>query len=42
MVIDTMTMNQDYLGEGSRNIPLDEEPNVNEVRFFEFLKDSDK
>jgi hypothetical protein len=32
--MDTMRMNQDYSGEGSRNIHLDEEPNIDATRFF--------
>jgi len=35
MVIDTMRMNQDYSGEDSRNIYLDEEPSIYATRFFE-------
>ena len=42
IVIDAMRMNRDYQGEGSCNIPLDEEPNINAVRFFEFFKDLDE
>jgi hypothetical protein len=36
MVIDTVRMNQDYSGEGARNIHLDEEPNIDATRFFKF------
>jgi hypothetical protein len=32
-------MNQNYSCEGSRNIPLDEELNVDTTMFFELLKD---
>jgi hypothetical protein len=42
MVMDAMRMNRDYPGEGSCNIPLDEEPNINAAKFFDFLKDLDE
>jgi len=35
MVIDTVRMNQDYSGEGTLNIHLDEEPNIDATKFFE-------
>jgi hypothetical protein len=37
MIMDAMRMNHDYSGEGSCNISLDEEPNINRTRFFELL-----
>jgi len=40
--MDAMIMNQDYLHEGSRNIYLDEKPNIDIVRCVELLKDSDE
>jgi len=39
LVMDAMRMNQNYSCEGSRNIPLDEELNVDTTMFFELLKD---
>ena len=33
-----MKMNEDYLGEDSHNIPLDEEINVDATKFFELIK----
>jgi hypothetical protein len=42
MVMDAMRMNRNYPGEGSCNIPLDEEPNINAAKFFDFLKDLDE
>ena len=39
MVMDGMRMNQGYVGQ----CPIiDEEPNVDAAKFFDFLKDSDK
>jgi hypothetical protein len=38
MIMDAMRMNHDYSGEGSCNISLDEEPNIDIVKFFELLK----
>jgi pantothenate synthetase len=38
MMMDTMRMNQDYLGKGSRNIILDEEPNVDATRVSKLFK----
>jgi hypothetical protein len=37
MIMDAMRMNHDYSAEGSCNISLDEEPNINRTRFFELL-----
>jgi len=37
-----MIMNHGYLGEGSLNIPLNEELNVDTTRLIELLKDSCK
>jgi hypothetical protein len=42
MVMDAMRMIRDYPGEESCNIPLDEEPNINAAKFFDFLKDLDE
>jgi hypothetical protein len=39
LVMDAMRMNQNYSCEGSRNIPLYEELNVDTTMFFELLKD---
>jgi hypothetical protein len=39
MVMDGMRMNQGYVGQ----CPIiDEEPNADATKFFDFLKDSDK
>lgn len=35
--MDAMKMIHDYSGEGSCNISLNEEPNINPTRFFELL-----
>jgi hypothetical protein len=35
-------MNHDYSSEGSYNILLDEESNINVAKFFELLKDYNK
>jgi len=40
MVIDAMRINHSYSGEGSCNIPLYKEPNVDEAKFLKLLKDS--
>jgi hypothetical protein len=42
MVINGIWINHVYSGLDSHNIPLNEKPNVNTVRFFELLKGSDK
>ena len=42
MVIDGIWINHVYSGEDSHNIHLNEEPNINIVRFFELLKGHDK
>jgi hypothetical protein len=42
MVMDAMEINQDYSSKCSRNISLDEEPNVDPSRFFKPMKDSDE
>jgi hypothetical protein len=39
MVMDAMRMNQDYASECSI---IDEEPNVDTIRFFKLLKDSNE
>ena len=39
IVIDAMRMNQSHAGQFSI---IDEEPNVETIKFFDFLKDSDK
>jgi hypothetical protein len=39
IMIDVLRMNQGYLDKGLYNIPLDEEPNIDAVRFFKLLKD---
>jgi len=41
-MMDVMWMNHDYSGEGSWNIPLDEESNINVAKFFKLLKDYNK
>ena len=38
MVIDAIRMNYDYSSKASCNISLDEEPNIDIVKFFELLK----
>jgi hypothetical protein len=38
IMMDTMRINQDYLGKGSRNIILDEEPNVDATRVSKLFK----
>jgi hypothetical protein len=40
MVVDAMRINHSYSGEGSCNIPLYKEPNVDEAKFLKLLKDS--
>ena len=42
MMMDVMWMNHDYSSEGSYNILLDEESNINVAKFFELLKDYNK
>jgi PAB1-binding protein PBP1 len=41
LVMDARRMNQHYLGEGSHNIHLDEELNVDATKFLELLKGCD-
>jgi len=40
--MNAMRMNKYYLSKGSHNILLDEESNIDVVRFFELLKDSNE
>ena len=42
MAMNAMRMNKYYSSEGSHNILLDEEPNIDIVRFFELLKNSNE
>jgi len=42
MIMDVIRMDHNYSGEGSHNIPLHEEPNVDATRFFELLKYSNE
>jgi len=42
MMMDVMWMNHDYSSEGSYNILLDEESNINVAKFFKLLKDYNK
>jgi hypothetical protein len=42
LVMDARRINQDYLGEGSHSIHLDEEQNVDATRFLELLKGCDE
>jgi hypothetical protein len=42
MMMNAMRMNQDYSSEVLCNIPLNEEPNINAIRFFKLLKDFDE
>jgi hypothetical protein len=42
IVVDAMWMNHTYSSKSSRNIHLDEESNVDAIRFLEFLKYSDE
>ena len=37
MIMNVMRMNQDYVGQYSI---IDEEPNADAIKFFDFLKDS--
>lgn len=36
MIMNVMKINNNYLGEGSRYIHLDEEPNINIIKFLKF------
>ena len=36
--MDVLRINQGYLGEGSCNIPLNKESNIDATSFFELLK----
>jgi len=40
MVVEAMRINHSYSDEGSCNISLYEEPNVDEAKFLKLLKDS--
>ena len=42
IVMNVMEMDYDYSSEGSCNIFLNEEPNVDASRFFKLLKDFDR
>jgi hypothetical protein len=42
IVMDAIKIKHGYSSKNSRNIPLNEEPNVDATRFFEFLKDYDE
>ena len=42
MIMDVIRMDHNYSGEGSHNIHLHEEPNVDATRFFELLKYSNE
>jgi hypothetical protein len=42
IVMDVIKIKHGYSRKNSRNIPLDEEPNIDATRFFEFLKNYDE